>query len=78
MWKPVVAISFGSVLGALLRWVLGTKLFHLFLRSGCPAATGKVHDGDDRYRCACQRFAADDAGRIGFLEMAEILLRRYP
>ncbi len=23
MWKPVAAISFGSALGALLRWVLG-------------------------------------------------------
>jgi len=26
MWKPVLAISVGSALGALLRWVLGTNL----------------------------------------------------
>jgi fluoride ion exporter CrcB/FEX len=26
MWKSVIAISFGAALGALLRWVLGTKL----------------------------------------------------
>jgi fluoride exporter len=26
MWKAVLAISMGSALGALLRWVLGTKL----------------------------------------------------
>lgn len=30
MWKPVLAISLGSALGALLRWVLGTKLNGLF------------------------------------------------
>lgn len=26
MWKPILAISLGSALGALLRWVLGTQL----------------------------------------------------
>lgn len=26
MWKPIVAISLGSALGALLRWGLGIKL----------------------------------------------------
>ncbi len=30
MWKSVIAISFGAALGALLRWVLGTKLNSLF------------------------------------------------
>jgi fluoride exporter len=30
MWKSVVAISLGAALGALLRWVLGTKLNSLF------------------------------------------------
>jgi len=30
MWKPILAISLGSALGALLRWVLGTKLNSLF------------------------------------------------
>lgn len=30
MWKPILAISFGAALGALLRWVLGTKLNSLF------------------------------------------------
>lgn len=25
MWKPIVAVSFGSALGALLRWVLGAQ-----------------------------------------------------
>jgi fluoride exporter len=26
MWKPILAISFGSAIGALLRWVLGNQL----------------------------------------------------
>jgi fluoride exporter len=26
MWKTIIAISIGAALGALLRWVLGTKL----------------------------------------------------
>jgi CrcB protein len=26
MWKPILAISFGAALGALLRWQLGAKL----------------------------------------------------
>jgi len=26
MWKPILAISLGAALGALLRWQLGTKL----------------------------------------------------
>jgi CrcB protein len=30
MWKAVVAISIGSALGALLRWVLGAKLNAVF------------------------------------------------
>jgi fluoride ion exporter CrcB/FEX len=30
MWKSVIAISFGAALGALLRWVLGTKLNSVF------------------------------------------------
>jgi len=30
MWKPIFAISLGSALGALLRWVLGTRLNSLF------------------------------------------------
>jgi len=30
MWKSVLAISLGAALGALLRWVLGTKLNNLF------------------------------------------------
>ncbi len=30
MWKPILAISLGSALGALLRWGLGTKLKSLF------------------------------------------------
>ena len=30
MWKPILAISLGSALGALLRWVLGTRLNSLF------------------------------------------------
>src|SRR5579859_3687440 len=30
MWKPILVISLGSALGALLRWVLGTKLNSLF------------------------------------------------
>jgi CrcB protein len=30
MWKPILAISLGSALGALLRWVLGIKLNSLF------------------------------------------------
>lgn len=30
MLKPILAISFGSALGALLRWLLGTKLNSLF------------------------------------------------
>jgi CrcB protein len=30
MWKPIFAISLGSALGALLRWVLGTRLNGLF------------------------------------------------
>ncbi|MBF0424643.1 MAG: fluoride efflux transporter CrcB [Magnetococcales bacterium] len=30
MWRPIVAIAFGSALGALLRWVLGTRLNALF------------------------------------------------
>jgi len=30
MWKPIVAISLGAALGALLRWVLGDKLNSLF------------------------------------------------
>lgn len=30
MWKPIVAISFGAALGALLRWQLGLKLNSIF------------------------------------------------
>jgi CrcB protein len=30
MWKSVTTISLGAALGALLRWVLGTKLNSLF------------------------------------------------
>ena len=30
MLQPILAISFGSSLGALLRWVLGTRLNSLF------------------------------------------------
>lgn len=30
MWKPILAIALGSVLGALLRWGLGLKLNTLF------------------------------------------------
>ena len=30
MWKPILVISLGAALGALLRWVLGTKLNGLF------------------------------------------------
>jgi fluoride exporter len=30
MWKPILAISLGSALGALLRWLLGMQLNSLF------------------------------------------------
>lgn len=30
MWKPILAISLGSALGALLRWGLGTRFNALF------------------------------------------------
>lgn len=30
MWKPILVISLGAALGALLRWVLGIKLNSLF------------------------------------------------
>jgi CrcB protein len=30
MWKPILAISFGAALGALLRWQLGIKLNSFF------------------------------------------------
>ena len=30
MWKPILAISLGSALGAVLRWLLGTNLNNLF------------------------------------------------
>ncbi len=30
MWKPILAISLGSSLGALLRWVLGNQLNRYF------------------------------------------------
>jgi CrcB protein len=30
MWKPVLAISIGAALGALLRWLLGLRLNGLF------------------------------------------------
>ena len=30
MWTPILAISFGSACGALLRWGLGTRLNSLF------------------------------------------------
>lgn len=30
MWKPLLAISIGAALGALLRWQLGVKLNSLF------------------------------------------------
>jgi CrcB protein len=30
MWKPILAISFGSAFGALLRWMLGSQLNTLF------------------------------------------------
>lgn len=30
MWKPIFAISLGAATGALLRWMLGTKLNSLF------------------------------------------------
>jgi CrcB protein len=30
MWKPILAISLGSALGALLRWALGSRLNSLF------------------------------------------------
>lgn len=31
MWKPIVAIAIGSVIGGLLRWVLGLRLNGLFV-----------------------------------------------
>lgn len=30
MWKPILVISLGAALGALLRWILGNKLNSLF------------------------------------------------
>lgn len=30
MWKPILAISFGAALGAILRWQLGLKLNSIF------------------------------------------------
>ena len=30
MWKPILAISFGAALGALLRWQLGARLNSFF------------------------------------------------
>ena len=30
MWKPILVISMGSALGALLRWLLGIKLNSIF------------------------------------------------
>jgi len=30
MWKPILVISLGAALGALLRWVLGSKLNSFF------------------------------------------------
>ena len=30
MWKPILAIAIGSILGGLLRWGLGLKLNALF------------------------------------------------
>ena len=30
MWKPILVISLGAALGALLRWILGVKLNGLF------------------------------------------------
>lgn len=30
MWKPILAIAIGSIIGGLLRWVLGLKLNALF------------------------------------------------
>ena len=30
MWRPILAISLGSMLGALLRWVLGNQLNSYF------------------------------------------------
>ena len=30
MWRPILAISFGSALGALLRWLLGLQFNSLF------------------------------------------------
>ena len=30
MWKPIFAISLGSAVGALLRWVLGTQFNSVF------------------------------------------------
>ncbi len=30
MFKPLLAIAFGSALGAVLRWMLGTRLNNLF------------------------------------------------
>ena len=30
MWKPIFAISLGSAVGALLRWVLGTQFNDVF------------------------------------------------
>jgi len=30
MWKSIISISLGAALGALLRWVLGTKLNSIF------------------------------------------------
>ncbi|KJK01720.1 camphor resistance protein CrcB [Pseudomonas sp. 21] len=35
MWKPILAVSLGAALGALLRWVLGLKL-NTFLPSMPP------------------------------------------
>lgn len=37
MWKPILAISLGSALGALLRWVLGARLNSHF--PGIPPGT---------------------------------------
>ncbi len=37
MWRPVLAISLGAALGALLRWALGMRLNHLL--PGIPPGT---------------------------------------
>ena len=43
MWKPILAIAVGSVLGGLLRWGLGLKLNSLL--PNLPPGTLEVLEG---------------------------------